>query len=138
MLESKLNINDTTIDNKNAQVWYCFNCLKEKAAAHLNSWIQNYKNMLLFTVKEFIEQTHKIFSDSEKIQNVLWKLDYMWQENCSLNEFLSEFDQTLLKVQAHINKKSCEFSLNSIPEFKNSFSKVKLQVIYSVQHEFRF
>ena len=102
MLESKLNINNMTIDNKNTQVWYCFNCLKEKAAVCLNSWMQNYKNMSLFIVKEFIEQTCKIFSDSEKIWNVLWKLDYMWQENCLLNEFLSEFDQTLLKAQAHV------------------------------------
>ena len=67
MLESKLNIDDVTIDNKNAQVWYCFNCLKEKAAVCLNSWMQNYKNMLLFTVEEFIEQTYKIFSNFEKI-----------------------------------------------------------------------
>ena len=64
--------------------------------------MQNYKNMLLFTVKEFIKQTHKIFSDFKKIKNVLWKLDYMWQENYSLNEFLSEFNQTLLKAQAHV------------------------------------
>ena len=102
MLKFKLNIDNATIDNKNTQVWYCFNCLKEKAVVCLNSWMQNYKNTLLFTVEEFIEQTHKIFSDFEKIQNVLQKLDYMWQENHSLNEFLSKFDQTLLKAQAHV------------------------------------
>ena len=92
MLKFKLNIDDVTIDNKNAQVWYCFNCLKEKAAVHLNSWIQNYKNMLLFIVKEFIKQTHKIFLDFEKIWNALQKLDYMQQENHSFNKFLFEFD----------------------------------------------
>ena len=37
MLEFKLNIDDVTIDNKNVQVWYCFNCLKEKTAVCLNS-----------------------------------------------------------------------------------------------------
>ena len=58
--------------------------------------------MLLFTVKEFIKQTCKIFSDFKKIQNMLQKLDYMQQENCSLNEFLFKFDQTLLKAQAHV------------------------------------
>ena len=102
MLESKLNIDDVIIDNKNAQVWYCFNCLKKKAAVCLNSWMQNYKNTLLFIVEEFIEQICKIFSNFEKIWNTLQKLDYMWQENCLLNEFLFKFDQTLLKAQAHV------------------------------------
>ena len=35
---------------------------------------------------------------------MLWKLDYMQQENCFLNEFLSKFDQTLLKAQVHVWK----------------------------------
>ena len=33
---------------------------------------------------------------------MLWKLDYMQQENHSFNEFFFEFDQTLLKAQAHV------------------------------------
>ena len=55
MLKFKLNIDNVTINNKNAQVWYCFNCLKEKAATCFNSWIQNYKNTLFFIIEEFIE-----------------------------------------------------------------------------------
>ena len=50
---------------------------------------------------DFIEQTRKAFSNLKKTKNALRKLSYMRQKIRSFDEFLSEFDQTLLKAQAH-------------------------------------
>jgi hypothetical protein len=81
------------------RVWFSFACLKGKAAARVFPWIefcQRTSQPLL--LENFFTQLDSAFSDPQKIQKAIGKLNGFKQANKSFRDFHYEFEQALLEA----------------------------------------
>jgi hypothetical protein len=81
------------------RVWYAFACLTGKAAARIYPWVefcQRTSQPLL--LETFFTQLDSAFSDPQKIQKAIGKLNSFKQENKSFRDFHYEFEQALLEA----------------------------------------
>jgi hypothetical protein len=86
-------------DSEHDRVWYGFACLKGTAASRIFPWI-NYAQTsgATFTVHGFLEQLDVAFSDPQKAQKAIAKINQIRQGRTPFREFLQEFEQTLLEA----------------------------------------
>jgi hypothetical protein len=86
-------------DSEHDRVWYGFACLKGTAACRIFPWI-NYAQTsgATFTVCGFLEQLDVAFSDPQKAQKAIAKINHIRQDKTPFREFLQEFEQTLLEA----------------------------------------
>ena len=86
-------------DSEHDRVWYGFACLKGMAASRIFPWI-NYAQTsgATFTVGGFLEQLDVAFSDPQKAQKAIAKVNQIRQGRTPFREFLQEFEQTLLEA----------------------------------------
>jgi hypothetical protein len=81
------------------RVWYGFACLKGIAASRIFSWIDYaQKSGVTFVVQDFLTQLDVAFSDPQKTQKAISKINQIRQGRTPFREFLQEFEQTLLEA----------------------------------------
>jgi hypothetical protein len=81
------------------RVWYSFACLKGKAAARIFPWIEFcQRTSQPLSLANFFAQLDSAFSDPQKIQKAIGKLNRFKQANKSFRDFHYEFEHTLLEA----------------------------------------
>jgi hypothetical protein len=81
------------------RVWYAFACLKGKAASRIYPWIEFcQKTSQPLLLRTFFTQLDSAFSDPQKIQKAIGRLNSFKQANRSFRDFHYEFEQALLEA----------------------------------------
>jgi hypothetical protein len=80
-------------------VWYGFACLKGEASLRIFPWIDYAEKIgSQFTIQTFFEQLDIAFSDPQKVQKAIAKINQIRQGRRTFREYLQEFEQTLLEA----------------------------------------
>jgi Zinc knuckle len=86
-------------DTEQDRVWYGFACLKGEASSRIFPWIDYAEKIgTQFTVQAFLEQLDIAFSDPQKVQKAMAKINQIKQGRKPFREYLQEFEQTLLEA----------------------------------------
>jgi hypothetical protein len=100
LLAQKLRIDALACgDSEYDRVWYGFACLKGVASSRIFPWIDYAQKVgASFTIQGFLEQLDTAFSDPQKTQKAITKINQIRQGRRDFREFLHEFEQTLLEA----------------------------------------
>jgi len=86
-------------DTEQDRVWYGFACLKEDASTRIYPWVDYaLKTGSPLTIQAFLDQLDIAFSDPQKVQKAMAKVNRIQQKNRPFREFLQDFEQTLLEA----------------------------------------
>ena len=86
-------------DTEPDRVWYGFACLKGIASSRIFPWIDYaQKTGIQLSVQAFLEQLDIAFSDPQKAQKAIAKINQIRQGRQTFREYLQEFEQTLLEA----------------------------------------
>ena len=86
-------------DTEPDRVWYGFACLKGTASSRIFPWIDYaQKTSIPLTIQAFLAQLDIAFSDPQKAQKAITKINQIRQGRQSFREYLQEFEQTLLEA----------------------------------------
>lgn len=86
-------------NTESERVWYAFACLAGKAAARVYPWIEFFqKTSQPLILETFFIQLDSAFSDPQKIQKAIGKLNSFKQTNKLFRDFHYEFEQALLEA----------------------------------------
>lgn len=86
-------------NTESERVWYAFSCLQGKAAARIYPWIEFcQKTSQPLLLQTFFAQLDSAFSDPQRIQIAIGKLNSFKQTNKSFRDFHYEFEQALLEA----------------------------------------
>jgi hypothetical protein len=86
-------------DSEYDRVWYGFACLKGVASSRIFPWIDYAQKVgASLTIQGFLEQLDTAFSDPQKTQKAITKINQIRQGRRNFREFLHEFEQTLLEA----------------------------------------
>jgi hypothetical protein len=86
-------------DSESDRVWYGFACLKGVASSRIFPWIDYAQKVgASLTIQGFLGQLDTAFSDPQKAQKAISKINQIRQGKRSFREFLHEFEQTLLEA----------------------------------------
>ena len=98
LLDAKLHIDGRAIGTEEECVWYAFGRLGTKAQGRIFPWMNYTKDTDQFTVREFMKQLDAAFSDPQKQNKALARINSIRQGNKDFREFLRDFEQTLLEA----------------------------------------
>jgi hypothetical protein len=100
LLAQKLRIDALACgDSEYDRVWYGFACLKGIAASRIFPWIDYAQKVgASLTIQGFLTQLDTAFSDPQKAQKAITKINKIRQGRRNFREFLHEFEQTLLEA----------------------------------------
>ena len=94
LLNQKLRVDALACgDTEQDRVWYGFACLKEEASSRIFPWIDYAeKTGSPLTVQAFMEQLDIAFSDPQKAQKAMAKINQIRQGKKPFREYLQEFE----------------------------------------------
>lgn len=100
LLSQKLRVDALACgDSEYDRVWFGFSCLKGTASSRIFPWIDHAQSVgATFTIPEFFDQLDIAFSDPQKVQKAIAKINLIKQRKRPFREFLHEFEQTLLEA----------------------------------------
>jgi hypothetical protein len=100
LLAQKLRIDALACgDSEYDRVWYGFACLKGVASSRIFPWIDYAQKVgASLTIEGFLGQLDTAFSDPQKAQKAITKINQIRQGRRPFREFLHEFEQTLLEA----------------------------------------
>ena len=100
LLNQKLRVDALACgDLEQDRVWYGFACLKGEASSRIFPWIDYAEKVgTQLTVQAFLEQLDIAFSDPQKTQKAMAKINQIKQGRKPFREYLQEFEQTLLEA----------------------------------------
>jgi hypothetical protein len=99
LLKAKLRIDAKAIGSKEERLWYGYGRLAGKAQTRIHPWMDYAEGKTEeFTEAKFLEQLDVAFADPQAQERAITKLNKIRQGKQSFREFLSEFEETLLKA----------------------------------------
>lgn len=100
LLEQKLKVDALACgDTEHDRVWYGFACLEGTASARIFPWINHAGEAgKPLTVDGFFNQLDTAFSDPQKAQKAIVKINLLRQGKRPFREFLQDFETTLLEA----------------------------------------
>lgn len=99
LLRAKLEIDGRSIGGQKEQVWYAFERLAGDALARIFPWITYEQQIEIFTGEELFVQMRTAFADPQQQQKSLVELNRIKQRGVPFNEFLNNFNPTILEAQ---------------------------------------
>lgn len=99
LLKAKLEIDGNSIGGEREQVWYAFGRLAGDASARIFPWITYAQQTDTFTVEQLFVQMRTAFADPRQQQKALAELNRAKQRGLPFNEFLNNFNRTILEAQ---------------------------------------
>jgi hypothetical protein len=94
-VKAKLAI-DKAGEPEHVQFWYVHSRLREGALEQVSSWVSSVEGTDAMTVQNLLAQLKAAYDDVEATERASRKLAQLKQGGRSFNNFLAEFDRTLL------------------------------------------